>query len=142
MIGAPEINNYAAGGSNAALDFSTASCSTANFGTCGGPLGVKSEEVWRAYAGPSAPGGLNATYFQWNGKPLLVVYMGTPALSKYGTAPPVWTDPRFTVRFMTGWPTEQPSMMSSGGAPGVANITKFSYMSWCVGWQRVWRGGW
>jgi hypothetical protein len=39
-------------------------------------------------------------YFQYKGKPLLVIYLGTPAALN---PPPSWSDPRFTVRWMSGF---------------------------------------
>jgi hypothetical protein len=45
-------------------------------------------------------------YFNFAGKPLLVVYAGVPAFS----ASPKWSDPRFTVRWMSGYLESQPNL--------------------------------
>ena len=45
---------------------------------------------------------------EYDGKPLLVSYSGTP--TPWQTAIPPWDDNRFTVRFMTGFVTEQHSL--------------------------------
>jgi hypothetical protein len=46
-------------------------------------------------------------YFQYKGKPLLVIYLGTPAALN---PPPSWSDPRFTVRWMSGFLESQPAL--------------------------------
>ena len=56
------------------------------------------------------------------GKPLLVVYVNTPSPWQDGV--PEWDDPRFTVRFMTGFVTEQPSLRT----PDL--VSKYGYWSW------------
>ena len=43
------------------------------------------------------------------GKPLVVVYVDTP--SPYQNGPPPWSDPRFTVRFMTSFLSQQPKLL-------------------------------
>ncbi len=56
------------------------------------------------------------------GKPLLVVYVGTPSPWQTGTAD--WDDPRFTVRWMTGFVTEQPPLRTDD------LISRHGYWSW------------
>jgi hypothetical protein len=59
------------------------------------------------------------------GKPLLLVYVGTPSPWPEGTPP--WDDPRFTVRWVTAHLDEQPGLLdANGGAEG--------YWSW---WERT-----
>lgn len=60
---------------------------------------------------------------EYKGKPLLVSYMGTPTPWHLEKAP--WNDNRFTVRFMTGWITEQPDLFD---AP--TKKSKYQYWSW------------
>ena len=59
-------------------------------------------------------------YFSYRGKPLLVIYLGTPAGLN---PPPSWTDPRFTVRWMSGFLESQPALY--GGIPA-----KNRFWSW------------
>jgi hypothetical protein len=59
-------------------------------------------------------------YFQYKGKPLLVIYLGTPAALN---PPPSWSDPRFTVRWMSGFLESQPGLYS--GLPA-----KNQFWSW------------
>jgi hypothetical protein len=61
-------------------------------------------------------------YQHYLGRPLLIVYVGTPAPHQDGL--PKWSDPRFTVRFMTGFLTEQPRLLG----PGL--VSKYGYWSW------------
>ena len=56
------------------------------------------------------------------GKPLLVVYVGTP--SPFQNSVPKWNDPRFTVRWMTGFITQQHGLIT----PDL--ISKYGYWSW------------
>lgn len=46
----------------------------------------------------------------YNGKPLLVSYAGTP--TPWQTTAPPWSDNRFTVRFMTGFITDQSNLFN------------------------------
>lgn len=48
-------------------------------------------------------------YFNLEGKPLLLVYLGVPALS----ASPNWDDTRFTVRWMSGFLESQPHLYNN-----------------------------
>lgn len=65
--------------------------------------------------------GRGKNYFFLDGKPLLVVYVGTPSPFRYGL--PTWDDRRFTVRFMTGYLTEQPNLING-------LVSKYGYWSW------------
>lgn len=56
------------------------------------------------------------------GKPLLVVYLGTPSPLQDGV--PSWDDDRFTVRYMTGFVSEQPSLHTED------RFSKYGYWSW------------
>ena len=57
-----------------------------------------------------------------DGKPLLLVYADTPSAYLHGLPP--WRDPRFTVRYMTGFLTQQPSLLGSG------LLSRYGYWSW------------
>jgi len=61
--------------------------------------------------------------FYYNGKPLLVVYVGTP--SPWQSGVPEWDDDRFTVRYMTGYVTEQKGLRD----PDTLE-SKYGYWSW------------
>jgi len=61
-------------------------------------------------------------YQFYEGKPLLIVYAGTPTPYKAGLPP--WNDPRFTVRYMTGFVSDQPSLL------GPDRVSKYGYWSW------------
>lgn len=60
---------------------------------------------------------------EYLGKPLLVVYVNTP--SPFPTGVPEWDDDRFTVRWMTGFVTEQPHLWS-----GSDRLSHYGYWSW------------
>ena len=53
------------------------------------------------------------------GRPLLVVYVDTPSPFQHGT--PAWNDPRFTVRWMTGYVTEQTNLRTPD------RVSRFGY---------------
>lgn len=61
--------------------------------------------------------------FQYEGKPLLVVYAGTP--TTWQKELPDWDDDRFTVRYMTGYVTEQGNLKNSETLE-----SKLGYWSW------------
>ncbi|MFS0723842.1 S-layer homology domain-containing protein [Paenibacillus sp. 1P07SE] len=56
------------------------------------------------------------------GKPLLIVYLGTPTPWPNGV--PSWNDDRYTVRYMTGFVTQQPHLL------GEDRESKYGYWSW------------
>jgi hypothetical protein len=84
-----------------------------------GSLQRKADQVYRDFIANShrAP-----HYEKYEGKPLLMVYVGTPAPFQNGLPP--WNDPRFTIRWLTGFITEQPALL------GPDRLSKFGYWSW------------
>lgn len=68
-----------------------------------GRLQKKADQVYREYLEKEEFRDLYQTYL---GKPLLVVYLGTPALAQTRLAK-LWNDDRFTVRFLTGYIGQQ-----------------------------------
>jgi hypothetical protein len=84
-----------------------------------GRLKRKADQVWTEFAANPA---YQSLCFHYLGHPLLLVYVGTP--SPFGAGPPSWLDPRFTVRFMTGFVSQQPGLL----APG--SVSRFGYWSW------------
>ena len=68
-----------------------------------GRLQKKADQVYREYLENEEYKDLYQTYL---GKPLLVVYLGTPALAQSRLAK-LWNDDRFTVRFLTGYIGQQ-----------------------------------
>lgn len=58
------------------------------------------------------------------GKPLLVVYVNTPTPWPNGI--PDWDDERFTVRWMTGFVSEQKSLLNNDKD----RVSKYGYWSW------------
>ena len=61
-------------------------------------------------------------YHVYQGKPLIMVYVGTP--SPFRSGPPQFFDNRFTFRFLTGFITEQ-SFLTDGNL-----WSKFGFWSW------------
>ena len=59
---------------------------------------------------------------QYLGNPLLVVYVNTP--SPFQTGAPAWNDDRFTVRWMTGYVTEQSALRTAD------RVSRSGYWSW------------
>ena len=84
-----------------------------------GALQRKADQVWEHYAGNPRYAGLMEMY---RGKPLLVVYVDTPTPWPDGI--PDWHDERFTVRWMTGYVSEQSWLRTPD------RISKFGYWSW------------
>lgn len=84
-----------------------------------GRLQRKADEIYAQYVANPRFRPLVQTYL---GKPLLVVYVNTP--SPFQTGVPAWTDPRFTVRWMTGYVTEQANLRT----PDL--VSKYGYWSW------------
>jgi Alpha-L-fucosidase len=60
-------------------------------------------------------------YFRLEGKPLLVIYAGTPC--RFPNGLPGFADERFTIRFLTGFITEQPNLREG-------LLSKYGYWSW------------
>jgi hypothetical protein len=84
-----------------------------------GRLQRKADQVWRQFA--SNPTYQN-TYFHYLHHPLLIVYTGTP--TPFNTGLPKWSDPRFTVRYMTGFVSQQKSLLGPDG------VSRYGYWSW------------
>jgi hypothetical protein len=83
-----------------------------------GRLTAKANEVYELFVANKARAPLLETYL---GKPLLLVYAMTP--SPWGHSLPPWHDDRFTVRFITGFLTQQPSLLGPGG------LSRYGYWS-------------
>ena len=83
-----------------------------------GRLQKKADQIYRDYVTHPTFGPLVQQYL---GKPLLVVYVNTPSPFQHGV--PEWRDDRFTVRWMTGYVTQQPNLREG-------EISKFGYWSW------------
>lgn len=84
-----------------------------------GRLQRKADQVWNDYyANPK----YSDLIEQYLGKPLLVVYVDTP--SPWNNGLPPWNDDRFTVRFMTGYISEQSWLRTKD------RVSKFGYWSW------------
>lgn len=84
-----------------------------------GSLQRKVDQVYKEYVADPRFRPLIQDYL---GKPLLVIYVGTPSPFQNGT--PKWDDPRFTVRWMTGFLTQQHNLISAD------LISKYGYWSW------------
>lgn len=84
-----------------------------------GALQRKADQVWAEYGANPRFRPLLQEYL---GKPLLVVYVNTPSPFQDGV--PTWTDPRFTVRWMTGFITQQPNLRSAD------LVSRYGYWSW------------
>lgn len=64
-------------------------------------------------------------YMIVNGKPLLMVYLGTPTFVIDRDPLEDWNDERFTVRYITGFVTEQPYLQNTE-----TRESKYGYWSW------------
>ena len=64
----------------------------------------KADQVYSSFVENEEYGDM---YYYYEGKPLLICYGATP--NQYGAAPK-WTDDRFTIRWMTGYVGQQPSL--------------------------------
>jgi hypothetical protein len=84
-----------------------------------GRLQKKANQVYEMYVANEKYSALLEKYL---GKPLLVVYVNTPSPWQNGI--PNWNDERFTVRWMTGYVSEQTSLVTP------ERISKFGYWSW------------
>ncbi|WP_428375560.1 hypothetical protein [Lichenicoccus sp.] len=84
-----------------------------------GSLAAKADEVHALFAADPARRGLLLGYL---GRPLLLVYVNTP--TPWGHSLPPWQDDRFTVRFVTGFVTQQQSLIA---AP---DVSRYGYWSW------------
>ena len=84
-----------------------------------GRLQAKADQVYAEFVANPAYRRLLLDHL---GKPLLVIYVDTPSPYRHG--PPAWSDPRFTVRFMTSFLSEQPTLLGPG------RVSRFGYWSW------------
>ncbi|MFR5871633.1 MAG: hypothetical protein ACLUEV_08580 [Alistipes sp.] len=84
-----------------------------------GRLQKKADQVYDMYANNPKYKDMMQLYL---GKPLLVVYVDTPSPWQNGT--PEWNDDRFTVRWMTGYVSEQPSLRTED------RVSKYGYWAW------------
>jgi len=84
-----------------------------------GRLQKKADQVYRDFIrNPNRV----ALYQKYEGKPLLIVYVGTP--SPFKRSLPNWNDPRFTVRWLTGFVSQQPNLLLDN------QVSKYGYLSW------------
>ncbi|MCQ2118328.1 MAG: hypothetical protein MJY84_00230 [Bacteroidales bacterium] len=88
-------------------------------GLADGRLQRKADQVWDSFAGNPKYSSLMEYY---EGKPLLVVYVDTP--SPWPDGIPEWDDERFTVRYMTGYVSEQTNLRTPD------RVSKYGYWSW------------
>jgi len=84
-----------------------------------GQLTAKANEVHALFVADAVRARLLQRYL---GKPLLLVYVGTP--SPWPNGLPPWRDDRFTVRFVTGFVTQQRTLLGPG------RVSKYGYWSW------------
>lgn len=84
-----------------------------------GRLSRKADQVYEEFVADLSYRPLVQNYL---GKPLLVVYVGTPAPVQDGL--PTWDDPRFKVRFMTGFVSNQRPLLRP------PRISQYGYWSW------------
>jgi hypothetical protein len=85
-----------------------------------GTMQRKIDQVYSQYIDNKAD---SSQYFKYLGKPLLIIYIGTPSPFENGI--PDFQDSRFTIRYMTGFITEQPNLLS-----GNNRLSKYGYWSW------------
>ena len=77
----------------------------------GGRLREKANQIYDRFVQNVT---LGHAYFKLDGKPLLVDYVGTPAPFQGEAAPGPWDDARYTMRHLTGFVTQQPSLFRTG----------------------------
>jgi len=85
-----------------------------------GRLQRKADQLYEQYVKP-----YGNLLQQYEGKPLLAIYIGTPSPAPFRDGPVDWTDPRFTVRWFTGFLTQQPYLLQEGTL-----LSKYAYWSW------------
>ena len=84
-----------------------------------GRLQKKTDQIYNQYiANPT----YRKLYQYYLGKPLLIIYVNTPSPFQNGI--PKWSDPRFTVRWMTGYIAQQHNLVDN------KNVSKYGYWSW------------
>lgn len=92
-------------------------------GVSDGRLTKKADQIDHWFVNNKAHPEFKSLLQQYNGKPLLVSYAGTP--TPWQNSSPPWDDSRFTVRFMTGYVTEQASLFDPASKESIYN-----YWSW------------
>lgn len=92
-------------------------------GVTDGRLTRKADQVYNWFVNNPEHPEYKDQLLYYNGKPLLVVYVGTPTPWTKGV--PEWDDDRFTVRYMTGFVTEQKYLIDSDSLE-----SKYGYWSW------------
>jgi hypothetical protein len=93
-------------------------CPGAKEAVADGRLQKKADQVHDQFVAHPDYGPMIQCYL---GKPLLAIYVGTPSPFPQGV--PEWDDPRFTVRWFTGFVTEQPNLRDG-------RFSKYGYWSW------------
>ena len=88
-----------------------------------GRLTRKADQVAQWFVNNQAHPEFKSLMQDYDSKPLLVSYAGTPTPWQNETLP--WDDSRFTVRFMTGYVSEQHSLIEPN-----TNESKYKYWSW------------
>jgi len=88
-----------------------------------GRLTRKADQIDQWFLNNSAHPEFRTLMQEHNGKPLLVCYTGTP--TPWAGETPPWNDNRFTVRFMTGFVTEQHTLFHT-----YTKESKYKYWSW------------
>lgn len=88
-----------------------------------GLLTRKADQVDQWFLNNTAHPEFRTLMQEYNGKPLLVCYVGTP--TPWPNQTPPWSDNRFAVRFMTGFVSNQHSLFDPN-----TNESKFKYWSW------------
>jgi len=84
-----------------------------------GRLQRKADQVYDQFIANEAT---SARYYRYLGKPLLLIYTGTPCPYQQGLPP--FSDERFTVRYLTGFITQQSNLL------GPDLLSKYGYWSW------------
>ncbi len=90
-----------------------------------GSLQKKADQVYEWFLSGEENAQRAEKYMQFEGKPLLMVYLGTPTFCSDKNPLEVWNDERFTVRFVTGFVTEQSSICDPETLESI-----YGYWSW------------
>jgi hypothetical protein len=94
-------------------------CPDAPGAVADGRLQRKADQIYEDFITHPEYGPMFQTYL---GKPLLAVYVGTPSPFRSGL--PEWDDPRFTVRWFTGYVSEQANLRTED------RVSKYGYWAW------------
>lgn len=90
-----------------------------------GGIQGKADQVYDWFLSSSENPSRKDKYMMYEGKPLLIVYLGTPTFVTDKNPLEVWNDDRFTVRYVTGFITEQPYLYNSNTLESI-----YGYWSW------------